>query len=75
MQTRVVLETGFFWKRAFSRAAAWVNHYGKDGFGIKSFEVSRPEGGGLWGFIPGRIIVLAILTNPPPKEEMPEEGE
>ncbi len=70
MQTRVVIETGFRWQKAVNRAAAWINHYGKDGFGLKTIEVSRPPHG-FFSFLPGRIIILAVLTNPPPADDVP----
>lgn len=56
-QTIMILETGFLWKRAVQRAKNWVNHYGKQGFGIASLDVSR-------GWF--RVVVLVVMTNPPP---------
>lgn len=58
IETRIVLETGFRWQRVFQRATDWVNHWGSQGYGIKSFEVSRG-----W-----RIIVCVVMTNPPPRD-------
>lgn len=71
-QTRVVMETGWRWKRAFDRAACWINHYGKEGFGLKTIEVSRPPHG-FFSFLPGRIIILAVMTNPPSAEGLADQ--